>query len=115
MTLSPHTDTVRDIAILDESRICSCSMDNSLKIWNITTGVCERTLQDHTECVTQCFLLEDGRLCSVSEDGVVKLWNVNNGVCEQTINHDKSRSIDVLVQLRDGRPLSSGNSVLLWN
>jgi len=43
LTLLGHTDTVRCLVVRDD--ICvSGSHDNSVKIWNLTNGLCLRTL-----------------------------------------------------------------------
>jgi WD40 repeat protein len=49
--------------------MCSCSRDTTIKRWNVSTGVCERTLDDVKDMV----LLLDERLCSVSSDGSIKI------------------------------------------
>ena len=36
------------LAILPDGRIISGSNDNSIKIWNSETGICEKTLIGHT-------------------------------------------------------------------
>jgi WD40 repeat protein len=76
---------VKAIVVIDELRICSCSHDKTIKVWNISTGLCERTLEGHAYEVMDIVLLSDGRLCSVSRDRSIKIWNIETGVCDLTV------------------------------
>jgi WD40 repeat protein len=51
LTLIGHTDITRAIVVLDELTICSCSCDKTVKVWDVSTGACERTLEGHTDMV----------------------------------------------------------------
>jgi WD40 repeat protein len=33
----------------DQQRVVSGSGDNSIKVWNLATGLCERTLEGHSD------------------------------------------------------------------
>jgi WD40 repeat protein len=102
MTLSGHTSTIWAMVVIDGLRVCSCSNDSTIKIWNANSGVCERTLEGHTDSVMDMVLLFDGRLCSVSYDRGVKIWNVETGVCDLSITIAYMSLLRV-IQLHDGR------------
>ena len=52
----------------------SGSEDSTLKVWNIATGVCERTLEGHDNWVVCLAQLSDGRVVSGSRDHTLKVW-----------------------------------------
>jgi WD40 repeat protein len=56
LTLNRHTDPVWAIAVIDGLRVCSCSRDRTLKLWNVSSGLCKRTLKGHTERVKTVLL-----------------------------------------------------------
>jgi WD40 repeat protein len=60
MTINGHNNIIRAIVVIDELRVCSCSNDRKIKVWNLSTCVCERTLEGHTGSVTDMVLLLDG-------------------------------------------------------
>jgi WD40 repeat protein len=101
MILNGHADRVSAMVVIDELRICSCSNDKAIKLWNIGTGVCEKTLEGHAPYVMDIVLLLDGRICSVSNDCSAKIWNSETVVCD--IDIPFSSSLRKVVQLQDGQ------------
>lgn len=88
-TLSGHDHSISSIrfipsgaagAPLSGNTLVSASRDKSLKIWDVTTGYCLKTLKGHTDwvrCVTPAI---DGRfLLSAGNDQVPRLWDANTG------------------------------------
>ena len=61
--------------------LASGSWDESIKIWNVNTGKCIRTLTGHTGTVFALQLLANNTLASGSGDHSIKIWNVDNGEC----------------------------------
>ncbi len=47
--------------------------DTTLKVWNVNTGVCERTLE-HGDSVKSLVQLADGRVVSGDGEGTLKVW-----------------------------------------
>jgi WD40 repeat protein len=109
MILKVHTYAVSAILIIDKRRICSCSWDKTIKIWNASN----RTLEGHTKDVRDMVLLLDGRLCSVSYDGYMKIWNKDTGACDLSIRVSDCKLYKV-VQLQDGRLVVSGYNRLVY-
>ncbi|MDO8954726.1 MAG: protein kinase [Gammaproteobacteria bacterium] len=115
-TLSGHMDRVRSLIKLSDGRLASGSEDDTIRLWNVSSGECEATLLGHEYGVFSLTELSDGRLASGSGDRTIRLWNVSSGKCEATLwgHKDGVRSLTVL---SDGR-LASGswdNTIRLWN
>jgi WD40 repeat protein len=91
-------------------RIFSCFDDNTIKIWNVSAGTCERTIKGHEDNVTDMVLLFDGRICSVSSDGSVKIWITETGVCDLVVQACYHLSEVTVIQLGDGRLVISDDS-----
>ena len=46
-----HSNSVSCLAQLSDGRVVSGSCDNTLKVWNVATVVCEQTLEGHSDPV----------------------------------------------------------------
>jgi WD40 repeat protein len=69
----------------------SGSRDNTLKVWDTSTGQCIRTLTRHTGCVYALVLLPNGQVVSGSSDDTLKVWDVINPInrlIEEVIGDD---------------------------
>jgi DNA-binding CsgD family transcriptional regulator len=87
MLLQEHSDLVRSVALSPGGRLlASGSYDQSIKLWDVHSGQCLRTLQGHTKYVLSvAFSLDGNTLASGSDDQSVKLWNVSTGQCRKTL------------------------------
>jgi len=78
--------------------LASGSSDSTIKLWNVKTGECIRTLTDHNDTVLSVTFDKKGILASGSLDKHIKLWNVTTGECITTLtgheNYVKSVSFD---------------------
>jgi WD40 repeat protein len=81
LTLSGHTDDVTGCAVSpDGTFVVSSSRDETLKLWDMTSGLEIRTLQGHKDWVTSCAISPDGKtIISASQDGTIRLWDVATG------------------------------------
>jgi WD40 repeat protein len=62
--------------------LASGSDDLTLKLWDLDTGCCLRTLEGHRDWVRSLKFSPDGRLlASSSVDRTVRLWDVETGEC----------------------------------
>jgi WD40 repeat protein len=66
--------------------LVSSSYDETIKIWDIRTGECLKTLQGHTDRIRAVTISPDGTtIASGSFDGTIKLWDVKTGECLKTL------------------------------
>jgi WD40 repeat protein/tRNA A-37 threonylcarbamoyl transferase component Bud32 len=82
LTLKSHTRGVSSVAFsLNGQRIVSGSFDNTIKVWDATSGDQFLTLKGHTSGVTSVAFNRDGRrIVSGSNDKTVKIWDATTGL-----------------------------------
>lgn len=73
-------------APLSGNLLVSTSRDRTLRIWDVTTGYCVKTLRGHCDWVRDVAPSLDGRwLLSVGNDQTARLWDANSGETKNTI------------------------------
>lgn len=106
-----HTFGVRSVCVLDEKRFISGSFYKIIKVWNIDTGECEKTLEGHAGSVESvCVFGGDGngkKIYSGSKDKTIKVWDAETGECERTLKGHTYDVLSVCVS-GDGKWLVSG-------
>eukprot|EP01051_Picozoa_sp_SAG22_P037261 SAG22_NODE_18498_length_286_cov_0.844920_1_plen_75_part_01 len=66
--------------------LASGSWDYTVKLWDVASGECLRTLEGHSDVVNSvAFDASGGTLASGSRDQTVKLWDVASGECLRTL------------------------------
>ncbi|KIJ09257.1 hypothetical protein PAXINDRAFT_44933, partial [Paxillus involutus ATCC 200175] len=79
--LEGHTSAVGGVAFFpDGRRLLSGSWDQSLTIWNVTSGEAEKKLIGHTDGITSVAMAPDGSVfASGSKDSTVRFWDGSTG------------------------------------
>lgn len=117
--LEGHMGQVNDVAVTpDTKHIVSASEDLTLRVWEVETGQCVRTLTGHggwVRCVAAC---SDGaRILSGSYDGTIRQWDIHTGICLSVLTGHKDTVWDVTVS-PDGNvgiSISDDESMKIWN
>ncbi|MEO1981472.1 MAG: WD40 repeat domain-containing protein [Fuerstiella sp.] len=82
--LRGHSKPATDVRILNDSRtLLSCSIDQTIRVWNYQTGSIVRSLNNHTQPVIAMAVrpVTEGlpMIASVGEDRTVRLWQPTIG------------------------------------
>ncbi|PSN58849.1 hypothetical protein BS50DRAFT_595118 [Corynespora cassiicola Philippines] len=137
-TLEGHSDSVTSVAFSpDSQRLASASWDNTVKIWDstsgkalqtleghshsiwdLTSGKCLQTLEGHSSGVNSvAFSPDSQRLASASHDNTVKIWDSASGKCLQTLE-GHSYSVRSVAFSPDSQQLASASddkTVKIWD
>jgi WD40 repeat protein len=117
-TLKDHSGIVSSLAITpDGEKLISASWDDTIKIWNLTSGELLHTLTDHTNDVECVAITPDGQtLLSAGWDRTIKIWDLKTNKVE---NHlDFSQSVVFVTPTPDGQRFISGeayNLIKVWD
>ncbi|KAG7162175.1 F-box/WD repeat-containing protein 7-like 1 [Homarus americanus] len=82
--LKGHDDHVITCLQFSGNTIVSGSDDNTLKVWNATSGKCMRTLTGHTGGVWSS-QMSGNLIVSGSTDRMLRVWNAETGECRHTL------------------------------
>lgn len=73
----------------DQKKYVTAASDGTVKIWDSSNGVLDRTLIGHTSIVHGVSFFPDGqRLATVSGDNTVRVWDTISGVLLHTLSQD---------------------------
>jgi WD40 repeat protein/tRNA A-37 threonylcarbamoyl transferase component Bud32 len=118
-TLTGHSRWVTAVAIsADGNTIASGGLDDSIKVWDRSTGELLRTLTGHHKPINCLSISPDGQtLVSGSDDHTVRLWHLASGNLLRSLT-GHTRDVNSVVISTDGQLLASGSedrTVRLWN
>ncbi|MEH1824438.1 MAG: NACHT domain-containing protein [Nostoc sp.] len=118
LILRGHSSSVRSVSFsFDGQVIASASSDETVRIWNISTGECLKILKHNDRVRTVAFSPNNRILASGSFDNTVKIWDILTGKClKNFIGHN--RAVTSLSFSPDGQVIASGSydkNIILWN
>ena len=76
-TLIGHSNLITEFVLIDEFKLASSSIDNTIIVWDLVNLVKIKTLVAHTSSVNT-LLLTSNTLISGSTDSTIRLWDINN-------------------------------------
>ena len=74
------------LAVKDSGELLSSSSEKTIRVWDLITGLCTKTLVGHKGAVFSLKIHKQNFVASSWSDKTIKLWNVENGECFQTLN-----------------------------
>jgi len=96
-----------------DGHLISGSWDHTIKIWDLNSRKCIRTLEGHTDHVTSLAWVH-GNFVSGSDDKTIKIWDLNSGKCLRTL-HGHTDAVNSVISA-DGVLISSSNSTIkIWD
>ena len=124
-TLTDHSDIIKSVAIHPDGQIfASCSLDQTIKVWHLTTGELLENLTGHSGGVTCVSFSSDGQTLassSANPDGTIKLWDTQTWQLKRTLKGDDWVVLSVwsIALTPNGKTLVSGHhadsTVKVWN
>ena len=117
-TLRGHSSVVWSVTISPDSQIlASSSGDQTIKLWQLSTGKELRSFEGHNYWVRTLSITPDGQiLASGSDDNTIKLWQLSTGKPLRTLK-GHSRWVRSLTITPDGQILASSSNdqtIKLW-
>lgn len=106
-----HDHSVSSVAVIPTTDIIvSASRDKTIKLWEMASGYCVKTLVGHLEWVRDVSPSEDGRLLvSCSNDQTARVWDIQKGETKMDF-----RGHDHVVECVIFLPVSSYPFVWEW-
>ena len=90
--------------------------DNTVRIWDVESGIAIKTLNGHTKEVSSVAYSPDGKyVVSGSSDGAVRIWDIVSGKEKHKL--DGKSGVNTVAYSPDGKYVvaGSGNKINIWN
>jgi WD40 repeat protein/serine/threonine protein kinase len=118
MTLRGHRDEVTAMAISPEGKRIVSGSDETIKIWDFTTGAELMTLRGHNDWISSIAFSPDGKyIISGSGDNTIKVWNSVTGAELMTLRGHSDDVYGIAIS-PDGKRIVSGSidkTIKVWN
>jgi WD40 repeat protein len=99
----------------DGKVLASASWDETMRLWDTTTGAWKHTLEGHGHSIKAAAFSPDGKiLASSSADNTVHLWDVATGAWKQTFKINDFTTANLLFS-KDGQYLKINQNLLNLN
>jgi WD40 repeat protein len=114
-----HNQRVSRLAQSPDGKfLASASLDNTAKIWDVTSGRLLTTLSGHQNFVKAVNFSPDGKLvATASYDKTIRTWNPENGMMLKSFA-GHSKGVEAVCFSPNGKVIASGGldkTILLWD
>jgi WD40 repeat protein len=108
--LKAYTSKINSISLTPDGRFAiTGSDDNTLKVWELETGLCLHTMEGHADEVFSVSLTPDGLYAvSASRDKTLRMWELETGRCLRTME-GHTELVNSVSIAPDGRYAVSGS------
>jgi WD40 repeat protein len=97
-------------------RLISGCQSGEIRIFEMESGECVRTLVGHKGNVNALVLSKFGQLVSGSSDLSIRIWDLENGGCLETLTDDIENDVRALVMSSKWKLIgATGQDVKLWD
>lgn len=119
VTQAGHNSLINTISFSPDGKLlASGGYDDSIRLWDVTSGALIRTLIGHVDAVYYIVFSPDGKRMATGDNShMVKLWDVVSGKELFTLTKDNGY-LNSLAFSPDGKLLASGseyNGIDIWN
>ena len=84
-TLEGHTSAVHSVAVTEDGKVVSGGADNSIKVWDLSSGKLLRTLKGHNSSINTVTVSVDGKVVSGGADNSIMVWDLSSGKLLRTM------------------------------
>ncbi|MEH2048127.1 nSTAND1 domain-containing NTPase, partial [Nostoc sp.] len=118
-TLEGHSSAVRSVAYSPNGhQLASASDDNTIKIWDVSSGKLLKSLTGHSKEVNSVAYSPNGQqLASASRDNTIKIWDVSSQKIIKTLT-GHSNEVKSVAYSPNGHQLASSsrdNTIKIWD
>ncbi|MBL8878686.1 MAG: serine/threonine protein kinase [Phycisphaerales bacterium] len=105
-----HTDTAMAFAFSTDDRlIVTGAWDNTIRIWEVETGLCIGIGRGHADQIDAVSFSHDARtIASGARDGTVRLWNANTLECTAVFHGHRGDVLSITFAADDAALFTTG-------
>lgn len=116
--LEGHRGRVFAVALSEDAAVLVSGANNgSIRLWNVQSGECIRTLKGHKHAVREIVISSNERIYSSCEDGSIGVWDFKTGELITTFR-GHSQAVYGLAIAQNGKVLVSSSkdgSIRIWD
>ena len=107
---------VNGVAISRDGRLALSAGGWVVRVWDLPSGQCLRTLQGHKSIVNTVAITPDGRYAvSGSDDETLRVWDLSDGKCLRTCKGHRGGVIRVIITPDGRRALAGRGWTRIWD